>query len=155
MTQFLNTLKSAFPDDPVPAQLFDNSFVGDPDRTDAALLLGVPWTRIDDEFWLYHWEALTALNIESFIYYLPSAILFSYRDCLKYDMVTDLLTNVLDTSGDLVIMPAFVVDRFGALTSAQFDCLEMWARKLSELCEFRDEIQERRVFNTIRILRDI
>ena len=152
---FHDRLKKCFRLRPVPKLLFSQEYLGDPDRVEASLLLGLEWDRVDENFFSDHSASIYALNPESFCYYLPSMLSFSYGGVLKYEQVTDLLIGLLDLSGDEKLIPEFTRERFFKLDSRQFDCLEEWLASLERAGLLSDETLAERVNLTVMLMRDL
>jgi hypothetical protein len=154
VTDFAGQLRRAFPAEPVPAVVVDDTFPCDPDRDDAVLLQGLAWPEVAADFWRDHWWGLTSLLPEAFVYYLPSLLEISIKDGLPYDMPRKTLIHTLDTSADLGTIPNFTLERMLILSSAQFDCVEAWCGIVAAKGWFDDRLQQERVELTVMVLRE-
>lgn len=127
MNDLNEKLREAFPEEPVPLRLFDLTYVPDSDRSDASLLLGVKWPRVDEEFWFEHWPSYYAFSPEAFRYYLPSMLEVTALNNIRYDQLFNCIVNSLNTSGDVSIFPEFIVSRFVLLRKEQSICVDYWS----------------------------
>lgn len=153
MTEFSNLLQASFPVRPVPSELLSDRNLADCDSAEAALLLGVDWTRVDDDFWRDHWSAYSALSPSAFVYYLPSMLEFSIDD--SYELLRDNLINLFNTSGDPSIFPEFMSERMALLKLNQIKCLISWSDIMSKNSYFKDKNEENRVVYTLMVLEEM
>jgi hypothetical protein len=150
MAEFSALLRTYFPVHPVPSEILIHRPLADCDNAEAALLLGVDWTLVDDDFWRDHWSAYSALCPSAFVYYLPSMLLFSIDN--SYELIRDNLISLFNTSGDPSIFPEFMSERMKLLTFNQTQCLIAWSDIISTMSYFIDKNEEDRVVFTLMML---
>jgi hypothetical protein len=153
MTEFSALLRTCFPVHPVPSEILIYRPFADCDSEEAALLLGVDWTRVDDDFWRDHWSAASALCPSAFVYYLPSMLEFSIDD--SYQLIRDNLISLFNTSGDPSIFPEFMFERMQLMTFNQTQCLLAWSDIMSKMSYFLDKNEEDRVVFTLMLLEEV
>jgi hypothetical protein len=153
VTEFSTLLRNYFPVHPIPSEILIYRHLADCDSEEAALLLGVDWTRVDDDFWRDHWSAYLALSPTAFVYYLPSMLMFSLE--APYELIRDGLIQLFNTSGDPSIFPNFMFERITLLTFSQIKCLVLWGDTMSQMSYFADKNEENRVLFTLTKLEDM
>jgi hypothetical protein len=153
MTEFPALLRNRFPVHPVPSAILIDRSIADCDSAEAALLLGVEWTRVDNDFWRDHWSAYSALQPSAFVYYLPSMLKFSLLDACE--LIRDSLIGLFNTSGDPSIFPEFLLERMELLTLTQTQCLILWSKIMSEMSYFANKNEEERVVLTLMVFEEM
>jgi hypothetical protein len=124
------------------------------DTVDASYFSNKICANISWDDWSNHSDAIFTLSPEAFIYFLPSVLILSLENPLRWLGAADVVINSLNRSANYEYWDNWFLERFTNLTFQELDTITSWVEEMSLVDTYTDQDGWMRVYQTLDLLKN-